>query len=87
MISEAISCGLPVIISDIPENKYLIDNTINGFVVNHQDPLSISDGIYKYINLSPHEKEKMAIENRKKADKLFDKKKIYKDYLNMISNL
>ena len=87
VISEGLSCGLPIITSNIPENKYLIENTVNGFVVNHKDPLNISKGIYTYSYLSISKKVEMSIENRNKAENLFNKEKIYKDYMKVIDNL
>ena len=38
VIAEALCCGKAVVTSDIPENRYLIEDGINGFVVNQQSP-------------------------------------------------
>jgi len=87
VISEGLSCGLPIITSNIPENKFLVENNINGFVVNHKDSLSISEGIQKYLDLSVNMKEDMAQQNRKKSKDLFDKGRIYNEYMDLIFTL
>jgi len=87
VISEALCSGLPIITSDIPENKYLVEDGINGFVVQQKDPKSIASGLEKYINLSVSEKKKMGIINRKKAESMFDKEALYQNYLNLINSL
>ena len=87
VISEALASGLPVITSAIPENEYLIEDTVNGFVVNHKDVLSIANGIEKFINLSAIDKNKMGSNNRKNAEAIFDKNSLYENYMNLIAKL
>ena len=87
VISEALSTGLPVITSNIPENSYLIKDQENGYVVNHRDPLAIANGINEYLELSYEKKKEMSFRNRRKAEDLFDKEKIYNQYLQIINSL
>ena len=87
VISEALCSGLPIITSDIPENKYLVENHKNGFIVNHKEPESIASGIEKYMNLSVSEKRKMSLENRKKTEAIFDRELLYKNYMDLIKTL
>jgi glycosyltransferase involved in cell wall biosynthesis len=84
VISEALASGLPIITSAIPENEYLVEDTVNGFVVNHKDVLSIANGIEKFINLSSTDKRKISINNRNKSEEIFDKDILYQKYMNMI---
>lgn len=87
VISEALCSGVPVITSDVEENKYLIENGVNGFVVNHKDPESIAEGIEKYLQMDAQSKDKMSKENRKKAEVLFDKDVLYSKYMAIINEL
>ena len=87
VISEALASGLPIITSAIPENEYLVHHTVNGFVVNHKEVLSIANGIEKYMKLPITSKRKMRINNRKKAEAIFDKHSLYRSYMNLISKL
>jgi glycosyltransferase involved in cell wall biosynthesis len=87
VISEALASGLPIITSAIPENEYLVANTVNGFIVNHKEVLSIANGIEKFINLPVIDKRKISFNNRKKAEVIFDKNSLYNSYMNLISKL
>ncbi|MCB0476268.1 MAG: glycosyltransferase family 4 protein, partial [Flavobacteriaceae bacterium] len=87
VISEALCSGVPVITSDVEENKYLIEDGVNGYVVDHKDPESIAKGIEKYLQLDEGSKDKMSKENRKKAEVLFDKEVLYSKYMKIINEL
>ena len=87
VISEALSCGIPVITSNVEENRFLIENKINGFVVNHKDPDDIAKGINNYLKLDKGSKSKIAKANRLKSIRLFDKEVIYNNYMKIIKTL
>jgi len=87
VLSEALSCGVPIITSNIKENIFLVEDEVNGFVINHKEPISIADGINNYYNLSESLKKTMAINNRKKAEEIFHKQNIYNNYLEIINSL
>jgi len=87
VISEALASGLPIITSAIPENEYLVANTVNGFVVNHKEVISIANGIEKFMKLPTIDKKKITINNRKKAEAIFNKNSLYENYMNLIEKL
>ena len=87
VISEALASGLPIITSAIPENKYLVENTVNGFVVNHKEVLSIANGIERYLYLNAAQKKEMSLENRAKSEFIFDNEKLYYQYVELIKKL
>jgi glycosyltransferase involved in cell wall biosynthesis len=80
VISEAISCGIPVLASNIEENRYLIEDKKNGFLVDPQSPKSVAEGIDQFLNLNQAEKESISKNNRQKAKDLFDEEDIYSKY-------
>jgi glycosyltransferase involved in cell wall biosynthesis len=84
VISEALASGLPIITSAIPENEYLVHDTVNGFVVNHKEVISISNGIEKYLSLNEVDKKEMSLKNRAKSELIFDKEKLYHQYVELI---
>lgn len=43
--AEAMACGLPVIITDVADNKKWVDDGVNGFVVPIKDPKSLAERI------------------------------------------
>ena len=87
VLSEGLACGLPIITSTIEENIYLVEDQVNGFIVNHKDPQNIANGIYEYLNLSIELKTQMTKHNRKKAEKIFNNEKIYEEYMNIFNSL
>ena len=87
VIAEALTCGLPIITSAIPENEYLVSDSINGFTVNHKDVLSIANGIEKFINLPIKIKQKISFNNRKKSEEIFDNDNLYNQYLKLIKEV
>ncbi len=87
VISEALASGLPIITSAIPENEYLVENTVNGFVVNHKEVLSIANGIERYLYLNAAQKKEMSLKNRVKSEFILDKEKLYHQYVELIKKV
>lgn len=52
VICEAISCGLPVICSDVCDNSIYVHENENGFLFNPTSPQNMADKIIKALNLS-----------------------------------
>lgn len=73
VICEAMSCGLPVLCSDVCDNLDLIKDGINGFLFNPRSIESIVNAIFKYSQLSIEEIEYIRKSNRKYAIETFNK--------------
>jgi glycosyltransferase involved in cell wall biosynthesis len=43
--AEAMACGLPVIVTDVADNKKWVEDEVNGFVVPIKDPKSLAEKI------------------------------------------
>lgn len=87
VIAEAVSAGIPVVASDIPENRFLITESQNGFLVSPENPDSIADGIERYLRLTYSEKIQMLNNNLLKASQLFDQKLVISSYRRIINTL
>ena len=87
MLSEAIASGIPVIASDIEENRFLVEDRINGFLIDPNDPVSIAEGIEKFLQLTPTEIEIISKSNRQKAIAIFDEENIYQRYLEIFKQI
>lgn len=85
VISEALCSGVPIVTSNVEENRFLIEDGINGFIVDHKDPKNIASGISRYINLNTESKLWMCENNRAKCEKMFDKKILYDTYMELIN--
>lgn len=70
---EAMSCGCPVVCSDIPAFKEVVENGQNGLMVPVQSPQSLADAIGKLISDSAL-REKCSQNARKTVETRFSKK-------------
>jgi glycosyltransferase involved in cell wall biosynthesis len=50
VFAEAMSCGTPVITTDLPAMRDIVKDGISGFIVNQKDPKAISDRILFVLN-------------------------------------
>jgi len=86
-LSEAIASGIPVIASDIEENRFLVEDRINGFLIDSNDPVCLAAGIEKFLQLTPIEIEIISKNNRQKAIAIFDEENIYQRYLEIFKQI
>ncbi len=49
-IVEALSCGVPVITTDVTGNREVIDNNFNGLLIARSDPVEFAKAIEKLVN-------------------------------------
>lgn len=69
---EAMACGLPAVVSDIPGNREWIDDGKNGFFGSYGNADSYETAILKYFELSDLEKTVIMARNRKTAEERAD---------------
>ena len=62
--AEAMACGLPVIVTDVADNRKWVDNGVNGFVVPVKDPKSLAEKII-YLLQNEDIRKKFGKTNRK----------------------
>lgn len=77
-IMEAMACGLPVITTDIPENRVLVENNINGLLVPIRDSSALIQTIRKMgenpeIRKRLSEEAKITIKNSFSLEKTAEK--------------
>lgn len=82
-ISEAISCGLPSIVSEVSDNSLMVKDGVNGFLFNPLDVESMKNALLKFLKLSYSERKKMSENSRQIAESLFDKKVFIDQYKNL----
>lgn len=79
-LMEACAMGRPIITSDIPGCKELVDNGINGYTIPAKDSSSLAEAILKFIELPQENKIVMARRSREKAEKQFDIRMVLRRY-------
>lgn len=84
---EAASMETPLIATDVPGCRDVIDNNVNGFLCKVEDYKDLANKMEIFINLSKIEKKIMGKKGRKKVKKEFDIDIIIEKYLNAINRL
>lgn len=87
VVCEAMSCGLPILISNVGDHGNLVKEGLNGYLFN---PYSISDmvnSLFMFCSLSHSDRVKMSKESRKKAEYLFNQQIFLEKYLSVINKI
>lgn len=84
VIAEAIASGLPVIASNIEENKLMVKDGYNGYLVDASTPDGIAIGLEKFFLLSDEQRAAMSYNSQQLAANLFDSDKIYSRYMELL---
>lgn len=87
VIAEAMACGLPVICSNVYENPYIVEEGINGFLFNPEDPDDIARTIKQVVALSQEERQKMGRRNRELCLKRNTEERFLSSYVELIESL
>ena len=83
VICEAMSCGLPILASNVCDNSFLVDRK-NGFLFDPNNIIDISDKVKKFCNLDEKKIELLGTGSRQKAEELFNKEVFFKKYHSII---
>lgn len=77
---EAASCGIPIVTTDVPGCREVVEDGINGFLCKVKDSQDLAMKMEALYNLPDEAYTKMAIKSREKAKKQFDEKIVIKTY-------
>ena len=86
VLLESCACGRPIITTDRPGCREIVDNGVNGYVVKQQDSQDLIKKIEMFLELSPKERKQMGLNGRKKVEKEFDRKIVIDKYLKEIES-
>lgn len=87
VVVEALSCGLPILCSNVYENPYIVEEGVNGFLFDPEKPEDIADAINKIVNLTHDERIEMGKRNRQLCLKCNTEEAFLKSYVELIENL
>jgi len=76
-VLEAMSCGLPVVVKDIPSYSHLIDDGLNGFLARNGTPMEYFDIMLRLLNdpeleWSVGDEARRTVEREYSADRLYE---------------
>lgn len=87
LLLEAASCQKPLIATNVPGCKELINDGINGFLCEPCDTESLVNAIKRMLTLAPTTRDHFGLESRKIVVENFEKDKVNKIYLNTIQEV
>lgn len=84
VLCEAMSCGLPVLCSDVCDNPLIVTEGVNGYLFNPYDNKDIADKIEVFLCLNKSKKLAMGKTNRMKALQLFSSENFLRQYKELL---
>ena len=86
VLLESAASGRPVITTDKPGCREIVDEGVTGFIVKPQDIESLKIAVEKFINMPYEEKVNMGLTGRRKVEKEFDRNIVIDKYLKEIES-
>lgn len=83
---EGAAMGKPLITTDMPGCREMVDEGENGFFCAIRDPKSLADAMRRIIALSIDERKSMGLASRKKVEASYDERIVIDHYLTAIAN-
>ncbi len=87
VLLEAAAMGKPLIATDVPGCRQIVEDTKNGLLCKVQDVEDLARAIIVFLNLSPKQRAEMGAESRAKAVREFDQKLVIDAYQQKIRML
>ncbi len=87
VVAEAMSCGLPILCSNVYENPYIVEEGVNGFLFDPKNPVEMADAIKQMVSLSYENRKEMGKRNRQLCLKRNTEEVFLKSYVELIEKL
>lgn len=87
VLLESAACGRPIITTNRSGCREVIDDGVNGYIVNQKDSGDLIKKIEKFLSLTLEERRKMGMEGRKKVEREFDRQIVIKKYIEEINSI
>ena len=84
---EAASMAKPLIATDVPGCREVVNHEVNGFLCKARNPVSLAAEIKRYIELDDSSKIEMGKKSRELAEEKFDIIKVNNCYINEINKI
>ena len=82
VLLESAASGRPIITTNRPGCREVIDDGINGYVIKEKNSKDLIEKIEKFLQLSIDERRKMGIAGRRKVEKEFNRQIVIDKYMN-----
>jgi glycosyltransferase involved in cell wall biosynthesis len=82
---EGAAMGKPLISTDTPGCRDVIEDGVTGFLVSPRDAESLASAMTRIVNMAQAELERMGSLSRQRAERMFDEKIVIDRYLSVLS--
>ena len=86
MLLEASASGRPIITTNRSGCREVVENGINGYVVEEKNSKDLIKKIELFLSKSTDEKKAMGLAGRKKVESEFDRQIVIKKYIAELNN-
>ena len=76
--------GRPLIATDVPGCREVIENASNGFLCEVRNPASLAAAMSNFLALSPGDRSKMGAASRKMVESRFSENVVIQAYLDAL---
>lgn len=84
VLLESCACGRPIITTDRPGCREIVDDGVNGFVVKQRDSQDLIEKLEKFLSLSVEDRKNMGLAGRSKVEREFDRNIVVQKYIEEI---
>jgi glycosyltransferase involved in cell wall biosynthesis len=84
---EGAAMGRPLIATDVPGCREVVEEGVNGFLCGVRDPASLADAMQRFIALSPDARQAMGSAARAMVERRFSEEHVIAAYLEAIEDI
>lgn len=84
VVCEAMACGIPAIVTDAGDNKYLLGNGASGIMASGTDPTSIFDALKRFALMSFGDRIEMGRQARRRAEELLSTQRFLREWSSLL---
>lgn len=81
VLLESAASGRPIITTNRSGCREVVDDGVNGYVIEEKNSADLIEKIEKFLSLSFEERKKMGLEGRKKVEREFDRSVVIEKYI------
>lgn len=87
VLLESAACGRPIITTNRPGCGEIVEDGVNGFIVNAQDSADLIKKLERFIHLPEDTKKSMGLAGRQRVETKFDRHIVVDKYLEAINSI